>query len=181
MASGTTVAQSHRLPCTPQEVSRAACLNGGTCFAWDSGGGTRSVGCSCTSEWTGNRCEYTYLEPDDWALAESSGTIVLAVVLPLLLTFVIVTVLVFFFIKKKRRDKKRQQLQRNSAVSVGQYESKNDQLQRPTVSPQNGQSKVRYDSPDMSSSTQVTGLSDSQRYSCNGNQTVPAVFWESAV
>lgn len=181
MASGTTVGQSHQLPCTPAEVSKAACLNGGTCFAWDSGGGTRSIGCSCTSEWTGNRCEYMYIDPYDWAVSDASQTIALAIAIPLIIVFIIVALVVFFIVRRKRNDRKRLSLQRPD-VTGNHYSTKDEPLQKSTISPQNGQSKMKYDSPDMSASTQLSALSDSQRYSSsNGNQTIPTVFWESAV
>lgn len=65
---------SHKLPCSTKQLGIAGCLNGGSCFTLELHNSSSTVNvahCSCTSDWSGDRCEYRYIDPTDWSIYEA--------------------------------------------------------------------------------------------------------------
>ena len=48
--------------CTPEEVQKIGCANGGTCFALELG--PRKLGCVCADGFTDQRCLHRIIERD---------------------------------------------------------------------------------------------------------------------
>lgn len=108
-ADVATEKHSHRLDCFPQEQEYAGCLNGGSCFVVKLHANSRFVQCSCTADWSGERCDHRYVDPDLWELGEGKtdafqlAVVIAFAVASLLLLAILIFVVVFLFRRRKRR------------------------------------------------------------------------------
>ncbi|RUS82084.1 hypothetical protein EGW08_010161 [Elysia chlorotica] len=107
---------SVQLECTPAEVSKAACLHGGECFALDLLD-TRSAHCHCEAGWTGKRCERVDEEYFGEFL-QAQHVIAASVAAGVFFVCIIATIIIVCLVLKKKKQQRRNRGQGGVVLST---------------------------------------------------------------